>query len=101
MEDFVMSHESLSVTDLQSKSLGELVKNKISRFFDKQKKENVDVSGSGLYKIIIEQVEKPLIELSLDQCNGNQVKAAKILGINRNTLKKKIDAHKIEIKKHH
>ena len=101
MENFVMSHESLSVTDLQSKSLEYLVKSKISSFFDGQRKENVDLNGLGLHRIVIEQVEKPLIELSLDQCNGNQVKAAKLLGINRNTLKKKIDAYKIEIKKHH
>lgn len=101
MENFIMSHDSPSITDLQSKSLEFLVKSRISSFFDKQKKENVDLSGPGLHKIIIEQVEKPLIELALEQCNGNQVRTAKILGINRNTLKKKIDAYKIEIKKHH
>ncbi len=101
MENFLMSHKSLSVTDLRSGSLEYLVKARISSFFDQQKKENVDLNGPGLHKIVIGQVEKPLIELSLDQCNGNQVKAARLLGINRNTLKKKIDAYKIEIKRHH
>lgn len=52
----------------------------------------------GLHKIVLEQVEKPLIELSLRVYNGNQVKAARMLGINRNTLKKKIDSYRIRVR---
>jgi len=89
----------LNISDLQTVSLESLVKSKLSLLFKQQKQANVELNG--LHKIIIEQVEKPLIELSLRQFNGNQVKAAKLLGINRNTLKKKIDAYGIEIKKHH
>jgi len=44
-------------------------------------------------------VEKPLIELALLSHNGNQVKTAQMLGINRNTLKKKIDNYKIRVRK--
>lgn len=89
----------LDISNLQSVSLENLVKSKLSLLFKQQKQADVELNG--LHKIIIEQVEKPLIELSLRQFNGNQVKAAKLLGINRNTLKKKIDAYGIEIKKHH
>ena len=101
MKNITADYNSLSENELKSKTLESLVKFKISSFFDQQKKENVDLTGPGLHKIVIEQVEKPLIELSLDQYNGNQVKTAKMLGINRNTLKKKIDTYKIEVKKHH
>ncbi len=43
-----------------------------------------------LYRTVIEAVEKPLIEKVLQKTQGNQLKAAKILGINRNTLHAKI-----------
>ncbi|VAW15612.1 Nitrogen regulation protein NR(I), GlnG (=NtrC) [hydrothermal vent metagenome] len=51
----------------------------------------------GLYQEIIEQVEAPLISMVLNACRGNQIKAAQLLGLNRNTLRKKIRAHQIEI----
>ena len=44
----------------------------------------------GLYQTVLKEVEVPLINLTLSLCDGNQIKAAKLLGINRNTLRKKI-----------
>ena len=41
----------------------------------------------------------PLIDLTLKKTNGNQIRAAQILGINRNTLRKKITDLRIELKK--
>lgn len=52
-----------------------------------------------LHTLIIGQVEKPLIELTLEHTGGNQLKAAELLGINRNTLRKKITDLKIATKK--
>lgn len=43
-----------------------------------------------LYKIFIEEVEGPLLESVMQYCNGNQTKAAKYLGLNRGTLRKKL-----------
>lgn len=43
-----------------------------------------------LYKYVLEIIEKPLIEHVLERTYGNQLKAAKILGINRNTIRTKI-----------
>ncbi len=43
-----------------------------------------------LYKAVIETVEKPLIIRALERTEGNQLKAARILGINRNTIRAKI-----------
>jgi DNA-binding protein Fis len=43
-----------------------------------------------LYDEVISRVERPLIELVLERTGNNQLKAAEILGLNRNTLRKKI-----------
>jgi Fis family transcriptional regulator len=42
-------------------------------------------------------VEKPMLETVLDKADGNQTIAAEMLGINRNTLRKKIQQHKIKV----
>ena len=52
-----------------------------------------------LYKSILEAVEKPLIEDVLERTEGNQLKAAKILGINRNTIRTKIKKLSIDVSK--
>jgi len=44
----------------------------------------------GLYNRVVREVERPLLTVSLEATAGNQLKAAKMLGINRNTLRKKI-----------
>jgi two-component system nitrogen regulation response regulator GlnG len=43
-----------------------------------------------IYSMVIQRIEKPLISLVLKKTEGNQVRAANLLGINRNTLRKKI-----------
>ncbi|MCX5680601.1 MAG: hypothetical protein NTZ95_08200 [Candidatus Omnitrophica bacterium] len=52
-----------------------------------------------LYKSVIESIEKPLLEHILDRTEGNQVKAARILGINRNTMRAKIKKLVIDVSK--
>lgn len=44
----------------------------------------------GLYERILREVERPLIALTLEATGGNQIRAAQVLGLNRNTLRKKI-----------
>jgi two-component system nitrogen regulation response regulator GlnG len=61
---------------------------------------NMDKMESGdVYTMVLEQVERPLIRFVLEKTRWNQVKAADILGINRNTLRKKITELGIEIRK--
>lgn len=91
------SSDNLFVANLQAVSLEKLVKCKLEVLFQQQKEAQVELNG--LYNVVLEQVEKPLIELALRNYNGNQVKTAQMLGINRNTLKKKIDNYKIRVKK--
>ncbi len=50
-----------------------------------------------VYDMVLKNVEKPMIEVVLDHAEGNQTVAAKWLGINRNTLRKKIEQLKIKM----
>ncbi len=49
-----------------------------------------DLPAPGLYERVIREVERPLIALALQATRGNQIRAADVLGLNRNTLRKKI-----------
>ena len=50
-----------------------------------------------VYDMVLKNVEKPMIEVVLDHAEGNQTVAARWLGINRNTLRKKIEQLKIKM----
>jgi two-component system nitrogen regulation response regulator GlnG len=52
---------------------------------------------SGLYDRVIREVERPLVAISLAAARGNQIRAAQLLGLNRNTLRKKIRELGIEV----
>ena len=57
-----------------------------------------DLEGTtphGLYEMVIRAVERPLLEIVLAQAEGNQSRAADWLGINRNTLRRKLLEHKL------
>ncbi len=97
MSSNVPSPDHLFVANLNSVSLEKLVKSKLEVLFEQQKEAQVELNG--LYNIVLAQVERPLLEIALTAHRGNQVKTAQMLGINRNTLKKKIDNYKINIKK--
>ena len=62
----------------------------IEKFDDEHYMEN-------FYHTIVEKVERPLIKLILEKTRGNQLKASAILGINRNTLRKKINKLNIKL----
>ena len=76
-------HERISY---EQNSLEEIVRGKLAHFLNKS--EECDLAN--LYPIVVSQVEKPLIELLLRRSSGNQLRTARMLGINRNTLRKKI-----------
>lgn len=48
---------------------------------------------SGIYDMVIQAVERPLLEVVMREADGNQVRASEMLGINRNTLRKKLLNH--------
>jgi len=72
--------------------LARCVRRTLQRYID-------DLDGeqpSGVYDMVMQCVEKPLIEVILDHTGGNQTVAADILGVNRNTLRKKIQSYRIK-----
>jgi Fis family transcriptional regulator len=53
------------------------------------------VEPSALYDMILRVVEKPLLDVVMHRAEGNQSRAAEWLGINRNTLRRKLVDHKL------
>jgi len=54
-----------------------------------------DLEPSGMWDMVMSCVEKPLLEIAMHRAQGNQSKAAQLLGITRNTLRKKLVAHQL------
>ncbi len=52
-----------------------------------------DHEPDSLYRMVIEEVERPLLECIMNYSDGNQTKAAQYLGLNRGTLRKKLKLH--------
>ena len=51
---------------------------------------------TGIYEMVVAAVEKPMLEVVMFQAHGNQTRAAQMLGVNRNTLRKKLQQHGID-----
>ena len=75
-------------------SLDELISRSIRDYLDEQGDE-----AAGVYDAVAAKVERPLIELALERFRGNQVRAARFLGFNRNTLRKKINDLRIVVRR--
>jgi two-component system nitrogen regulation response regulator GlnG len=92
----ILSHGNLIeckdlFTETGNASIREFLEGKLNGFLRQMK--NLD--NSNLYETVIIEVEKALFSIVLHETNGNQVRAAKLLGINRNTLAKKLKLYKI------
>jgi len=70
-----------------AESLGAAAARQLRDYFDAHKG---GLPPAGLYDRVMREVERPLILLSLEATRGNQLRAARLLGVNRNTLRKKI-----------
>ena len=66
--------------------LSEAVRNSLKQYFKQLNGEEV----SGIYEMVLQETERPLLEVIMHQADGNQTRAAKMLGVNRNTLRKKL-----------
>ncbi len=86
---------TVTTNGVEERSLEALVDMKLRECFA-----HMDRMETGdIYSVVLQQVERPLICFVLEKTRSNQVKAADILGINRNTLRKKIQELGIEVKK--
>ena len=73
--------------------IADTVRRSLERYFK-------DLDGEkprSVYDMVLRNVERPLLETVLQRADGNQTIAAEMLGINRNTLRKKIQTLKIKL----
>ena len=76
---------------MTKKHIEECVRDSLESYF----KDLRGVEPHGMYEMIIKVVERPLFEVVMREAEGNQSKAAEWLGINRNTLRRKLVDHKL------
>jgi two-component system nitrogen regulation response regulator GlnG len=88
----VIDERDLFADEISRFTIKDFFEEKIKKYLAEMAKlENGDLHDTILY-----EVEKSLIEITLEHTNGNQLKATRILGINRNTLRSKIKEYKIK-----
>ena len=86
--------EDFDLKQRQAKSVGKFVEARLKGFMRNIKQ----FESFNLYDMVIPEVEKSLIVMVLKETKGNQIRASKILGINRNTLRSKIKKLGIKLK---
>jgi two-component system nitrogen regulation response regulator GlnG len=78
----------------RGESLSEAVERHLRGYFAAHRD---GVPAAGLYDRVLKEIERPLLQLSLAATRGNQIRAAELLGLNRNTLRKKLRELEIEV----
>ena len=76
---------------MSKKQIEECVRTSLEGYFRDLRGTDPD----GMYEMLVKVVEKPLLEVVMAQADQNQSKAAEWLGLNRNTLRKKLLEHKL------
>ena len=81
-------------TGMEEESLSDAIERHLRTYFSAHRD---GLPTAGLYDRILHEMERPLITLSLEATRGNQVRASTLLGLNRNTLRKKIRELDIDV----
>jgi two-component system nitrogen regulation response regulator GlnG len=87
----IIEKKDIFTGDLSFCTIKDFLETKLNKYIDKM----TTMEDSNLYETVISEVEKALFSITLKKTEGNQIKASKILGINRNTLSKKIKQYKL------
>ncbi|MQR02272.1 Fis family transcriptional regulator [Glaciimonas soli] len=74
---------------MSKESIQEVVKKSLEKYF----KDLGEQTPSNVYDMVISTVEKPMLEAIMLRAEGNQSYAAEMMGVNRNTLRKKLQQH--------
>ncbi len=82
-----LSEHAPEPADDDEKGLSKTVEQRLATYFSAHAD---GLPAAGLYQRVLREVERPLITLTLQATKGNQIRAAEVLGLNRNTLRKKI-----------
>ena len=76
---------------MSKKTIQDFIKDNLEGYFH-------DLRGAephAVYDMVVSAVERPMLEVVMQRAEGNQSKAAEWLGINRNTLRRKLLEHKL------
>jgi two-component system nitrogen regulation response regulator GlnG len=92
--DNELSHAGAEPGPASGDSLGTAAELHLRRYFTAH---GGSLPARGLYDRVLREIERPLISLSLEATRGNQIRAAELLGLNRNTLRKKIRELDIQV----
>ena len=76
---------------MSKQHIEECVRTSLEDYF----KDLADTEPAGMYDMMVRVVEKPLLEVVMQHAEQNQSRAAEWLGLNRNTLRKKLVEHKL------
>ena len=76
---------------MSKKHIEECVRTSLEGYF----KDLRGTEPDGMYDMLVRVVEKPLLDVVMTRAEGNQSRAAQWLGLNRNTLRKKLVEHKL------
>lgn len=82
----LLNIEDFDLKQRQARSIGKFVEARLKGFMQNIKR----LEKFNLYEMVIPEVEKSLINMVMKETEGNQIKAARLLGINRNTLRMKL-----------
>jgi Fis family transcriptional regulator, factor for inversion stimulation protein len=74
---------------------GKQLSSQVTRSMRKYFKELDGEAARDLYGMVLKEIELPMLEIVMDQCNNNQTKASEVLGINRGTLRSKLKEYKL------
>ena len=74
---------------------GRQLSHQVSKSMRKYFKELDCEKPTDIYNMVLNEIELPLLEIVMRECNYNQSKASQILGINRGTLRTKLKEHKL------
>ena len=88
-----MKNYNKSFDSYSKKPLKDDVRKALNRYFNQLDQKNTPIN---VYQLVFNEVEPPLLRSVMQFSNNNQSKAAKILGINRTTLRTKLKRYKIE-----
>jgi Fis family transcriptional regulator len=85
-------HRARGDADARDNELTSTVRKVMRQYFK-------DLDGekcTGVYEMVLHAIERPMLEVVMLQAQGNQTRAAELLGLNRNTLRKKLQQHGLD-----
>ena len=85
----VIDQQEIAQATSQEQGLQDIIYNLVNKFLAEHKGNSID----DLYDMILQEVEPPLLQAVMEKKRGNQLQAAKLLGISRGTIRKKLQRY--------